>query len=102
MQLWAQVVLVVCVVVLTVVLVPAILALRRAAERTERLLAIAEMELGPLLGQLQGMVDELRTFSKETRSEIARVGALAERIQDMTDGISRVLTALAGLTRAGQ
>lgn len=102
MQLWAQVVLVACAVALAVVLVPAILALRRAAERAERLMAIAEMELGPLLGQSQGLVDELRTFSKEARGEIARVGALAERIQDMTDGISRVLTAVAGLTRAGQ
>jgi hypothetical protein len=102
MHLWAQVVLVVCAVVLTVVLVPALLALRRAGERAERLLAIAEMELGPLLGQVQGLADELGTFSKEARSEIVRVGALAERLLDATEGISRLLTALAGLTRAGQ
>ena len=102
MHLWAQVVLVVCAAVLTVVVVPAILALRRAGERAERLLAIAETELGPLLGQLQGLVDELGTFSKEARTEMTRVGVLAERLLDATEGISRLITVLAGLTRAGQ
>jgi hypothetical protein len=102
MHPWAQAVLVLCVVALTVVLVPAIVALRRAGERSERLLAVAEQELGPLLGQLQSLVDELRMFSKEARSEFARVGELTERIHDMTEGVGRALAGLAGLTRAGQ
>lgn len=102
MQPWALLVLVLCAVVLTLVAVPALLALRRAAERAERVLASAEMELGPLLGQVQGLVDELRMLSKEARSEIVRVGALAERVQDLTEGVSRVLSAVAGLTRVGQ
>jgi hypothetical protein len=102
MHPWAQVLLVLCAVVLTVVLVPAIVALRRAGERSERLLAVAEQELGPLLGQLQSLVDELRMFSKEARSEFARMGELTERIHDLTDGVNRTLSGLAGLTRVGQ
>ena len=102
MQPWALLVLVLCAVLITLVLVPALLAVRRSAERAERLLATAETELGPLLGQLQGLAEELRMFSKEARSELARLGVLAERAEEVTEGIGRVLAAVAGLTRAGQ
>ena len=102
MQLWAQIVVVVCVVVLTVAVVPTLLALRRAAERTESLLALTERELQPLALQIQALIDELRGVTREARDELERLGALAERAHDLSEGIGRVLSAVSGLTRAGQ
>jgi hypothetical protein len=52
MQPWAQAVLIACVVVLTVALTGAILALRRALRRTDAVLTIVEQELRPVVGQL--------------------------------------------------
>jgi hypothetical protein len=89
-------------VAVTVVLVPALLAVRRASERAERLLALAEQELRPLAAELHGLVGDVRTLSHEARGEMARVGALTERLEDVSGNLGRVLAAVAGLTRAGQ
>jgi uncharacterized protein YoxC len=102
MQLWAEIVVVVCVVVVTVAVIPAVLALRRAAERTERVLALAERELQPLTGRVQALVDDLRAMTRDVREELERLGALGERAQDLSEGLGRVLSAVSGLTRAGQ
>lgn len=102
MQFWAQIVVVVCIVVVTVVLVPAVVALRRAAERLESVLALAERELQPLAEQVQALVDDLRGASREARDELERLGTLAERAHDLSEGLGRVLSAVSGLTRAGQ
>jgi uncharacterized protein YoxC len=102
MQLWAQIVVVVCVVALTVVLVPMVLALRRAVERLENVLALTERELQPLAEQVQALVEDLRVTSQDAREELERLGALAERGQELSDGLGRVLSAISGLTRAGQ
>jgi hypothetical protein len=102
MQLWAQIVVVVCVVVVTVALVPALLALRRTAERSENLLALAERELGPLAPQIQALIDDLRGTTGEARRELERLGTLTERARDVSDGLGRVLSAVSGLARAGQ
>lgn len=102
MHPWVQITLAVCAVVVTVALVPALVALRRAGERAERVLALAEQELRPLAAEVRGLVEESRALSHEARGEVARVGALAERIVDLSGGLGRVLAAVAGLTRAGQ
>lgn len=102
MLLWAQIVIVACVVVVTAVLVPALIALRRATERLESVLALAERELQPLAEQFQALVEDLRGTSREVREELERLGALAERAHDLSDGLGRVLSAVSGLTRAGQ
>ncbi|HEY7647597.1 MAG TPA: hypothetical protein VID04_01230 [Methylomirabilota bacterium] len=102
MHLWAQIVVVVCVVALTVVLVPTVLVLRRAAERLEGVLALAERELQPLAEQLQALIVDLRGMSGEVREELERLGTLAERASELSDGLGRVLAAVSGLTRAGQ
>jgi uncharacterized protein YoxC len=99
---WVQITLAVCAVVVTVALVPALVALRRAGERAERVLALAEQELRPLAAEVRGLVEESRALSHVARGEVARVGALAERIVDLSGGLGRVLAAVAGLTRAGQ
>lgn len=102
MQMWAEIVVVVCVVVVTLALVPAVVALRRAAERTERVLAIAERELQPLATQVEALVDDLRGMSREVREGVERLGGLAKRAQGLSDGLGRVMSAVSGLTRAGQ
>jgi uncharacterized protein YoxC len=102
MQLWVQVLGVLCLVVLTVVTVPAILALRRSAERAERVLAAVESELRPLLAEVQGLVHELRGLTEEARGEVQRVAILTDRAQDAVASVGRVFGAVAGLTRAGQ
>jgi len=102
MQPWLQGVVLLCLIAVTVALIPAILALRRSAERAERVLAILEGELRPLVGEVRGLVHELRDLSTEARGEMQRIGGLTDRAQDAVEGVSRVLAAVTGLTRAGQ
>jgi hypothetical protein len=99
---WVQIVLVLCVVAITIALVPSLLALRRASERAERVLTLAEQELRPLVGQAQALAEEMRELSQRARGEMVRVGALAQRAEEVADGMGRMLSAVAGLTRAGQ
>jgi len=102
MQPWLQGLVIACLVAITIALVPAIIALRRSAERADRVLAILEGELRPLVGEVRGLVHELRGLSEEARGEMQRIGGLTDRAQDAVEGISRVLSAVTGLTRAGQ
>jgi uncharacterized protein YoxC len=102
MQPWAQVVLLVCAVALTVALVLAVLALRRTLRRTTAVLEIVEQELRPLVGQVHGLTDELRELTRESRREVVRIGDVTERVQVVADGLGRVVAGLAGLTKAGQ
>ncbi|MGH7392338.1 MAG: hypothetical protein ACREM3_23200 [Candidatus Rokuibacteriota bacterium] len=99
---WAQAVIVLCVVAVTVALIPALLAIRRAAERSERVLAVAERDLAPLGEHLKSLVDEFRSLSRDARAELGRVAELTDRAEEVATGIGRVLTAVSGLTRAGQ
>jgi uncharacterized protein YoxC len=102
MQPWAQAVLVLCAVVLTAVVIPAILALRRTARRAETVLTIVEQELRPLIGQAHALTEDVRVLTREASREIERVGEVTERVNAVAEGIGRVVTGLAGLTRAGQ
>ena len=102
MQPWAQIVLIACAVALTGAVVSAILALRRTLSRTEAVLEIVEQELRPLVGQVNGLTEEMRDLTRETRREVERVGEVTERVQTVADGIGRVVVGLAGLSRAGQ
>jgi hypothetical protein len=99
---WVQIVLVLCVLAMTIALVPALLAVRRASERAERVLMLAEQELRPLIGQAQALAEEMRELSQRARGEMVRVGTLTQRAEEVADGMGRVLSAVAGLTRAGQ
>lgn len=102
MQPWAQAVIALCVVAVTVALIPALLAIRRAAERSERLLAVAERDLTPLGEHLKSLVDDFRLLSRDTRVELARVAELTDRAEEVATGVGRVLTAVSGFTRAGR
>ena len=102
MPLWFQVILALCVVAVTAALVPLLLALLRAARRAEGVLGIVEREVAPLVAEIHGLTDALRDVVRETQQELKRVGALADRIDDVAGGVARVVNAVAGLTRAGQ
>ena len=102
MQPWALLVLVACAVVLTAALVSAILALRGALRRTDAVLEIVEQELRPLIGQANGLTQEMRDLTRETRREVERVGDVTEQVQTVADGLGRVVVGLAGFSRAGQ
>jgi uncharacterized protein YoxC len=102
MQPWAQIVLLACAVAVTGAIVAAILALRRTLRRTDAVLQIVEQELRPLVGQVNGLTQELRDLTREARREVERVGDVTERVLTVADGLGRVVAGLAGFTRVGQ
>jgi uncharacterized protein YoxC len=102
MQPWAQLVLVACAVAVSGAVVAAFLALRRTLRRTDAVLEIVEQELRPLIGQANGLTEEMRDLTRETRREVERVGEVTEQVQTVAEGLGRVVMGLAGLTRAGQ
>ena len=106
MQSWFSLVLGLCIVVLTTALAWAIWAFGRAGRRVERVLALVERELEhdvpPLVADLRALTGELRLLSAGANAELQRIGQIIERVQQIADAASRLLTALSGLTRAGQ
>ena len=102
MQPWIQIVLIGCAVALTAALVAVIVALRRALLRTHAVLEIVEQELRPLIGQANGLTQEVRDLTREARHEVERIGEVTEHVQTAADGLSRVASGLAGFSRAGQ
>jgi uncharacterized protein YoxC len=102
MQPWVQIVLIVCAAALTVALVGAILAARTTLRRAASVLEIVEQELRPLVGQINGLTEDVRELTRETRREVERIGEVTEHVQTAAEGVSRMVGGLAGLTRAGQ
>ena len=102
MPSWIQLVLLASVVAVAVALVLALLSLRRAARRAEGVLAIVEQELRPLIGQAHGLIDDARGLTRETTREVEDVRRVTERVEVVAGGMARIVTALSGLTRAGQ
>ncbi|MBI4638867.1 MAG: hypothetical protein HY727_21230 [Candidatus Rokubacteria bacterium] len=102
MLLWVQFVLVLCVVAVTVVAVPALLAIRRAALKADTILAVLEQDLRPLLGQAAALTEDLQALSRQADRELGRFGVMVERIDALSQGLGRLATGLMGLTRAGQ
>ncbi|MBI3637395.1 MAG: hypothetical protein HY216_14475 [Candidatus Rokubacteria bacterium] len=102
MHLWAEIVLVACAVGLTVGLLAAVAALRRTAERAERVVALVEHDLPPLIGEVRDITKELAALGREARGDLERMRALLDRAHDVAEGVGRVAGAVAGFTRAGQ
>jgi uncharacterized protein YoxC len=102
MHSWTQPVLLACAVALTVAVVALLLALKRTAQRADAVLRIVEEELRPVIGQAHALSDEVRMLTREASLEIKRVGEVTERVNNVAEGVGRVVSALAGLTRAGQ
>jgi outer membrane murein-binding lipoprotein Lpp len=87
----AQVVLVLCAVVLTVAMVVTLASIRRAATRAETVLQLVEREIRPLASQVEGLAAEVRTLSQTANQELQRVSGVIRRggahlVQDRAGG----------------
>jgi uncharacterized protein YoxC len=91
-----------CAAVVTAVLVPTLLAIRRAASRAETVLMVLEREIRPMAGQLHGLTEELRALSKHADQSVERMGTVIERVDDMTTRVARVVGVVGGFARVGQ
>lgn len=102
MSTWMQVVITVCVVAATVVLIPAIVSVRRSMQRAETVLMLLEREIGPLATHVLGLAEDLRTFVRQANRELERLGMVAERVGDLSERAARLVSAVSGFTRVGQ
>jgi len=87
----AQIVLVVCAVVLTVALVVTLAAIRRAASRAEIVLQLVEREIRPLASQVEALAAEVRTLSQTANRELERVSGVVRRVEETSRKIARVV-----------
>src|SRR6266496_3897200 len=103
----AQVVLVLCAVVLTVAMVVTLASIRRAATRAETVLQLVEREIRPLASQVEGLAAEARTLSQTANQELQRVSGVVRRVEDISLKIARVvgvansLASFRGVTTVG-
>jgi len=105
MSSWMQALITLCLVAATAVLIlliPAIISLRRSLQRAETVLMLLEREIGPLAAQTQGLAEDLRTLVRQGNRELERLGAVAERVGDLSERAARLVTAVSGFTRVGQ
>jgi len=102
MSSWMEIVVSVCVVALTVVLIPAVIAGRRSLQRAETLLVALERELGPIATQVLGLTEDLRTVVRQANRELERLGGVAERVGDLSERVARLVSAVSSVTRVGQ
>src|SRR5437762_13424312 len=102
MPYWALVSLSVATLIFVLALVATVLAMRRVALRAEAVLAIVEQELRPLIGQAHALTEDVRALAREAGRELERVGAVADRVDKIAEGLGRFVGTLSGLTRAGQ
>jgi uncharacterized protein YoxC len=103
----AQVVLVLCSVVLTVAMVVTLASIRRAATRAETVLQLVEREIRPLASQVEGLAAEVRTLSQTANQELQRVSGVVRRVELISFKIARVvgvansLASFRGVTSVG-
>jgi uncharacterized protein YoxC len=87
----AQVVLVVCAVVLTVALVVTLATFRRATARAEIVLQLVEREIRPLASQVEALAADVRALSQTANRELERVSSVVRRVEDISLKIARVV-----------
>jgi uncharacterized protein YoxC len=91
-----------CVVALTIVLISTLLSLRKTALRAESVLAQVEREIRPLVTEIEGLTAQLQKLSRNANDSLERIGAVVERVEDISVQVARVVGAVGGLTRIGQ
>ena len=91
-----------CIVALTVVLISTLLAFRTTAQRAGSVLAILEREIRPLTTELENLTAELQKLSRKANDNLERIGAVVDRVEDISLTAARVVGAVGGLTRIGQ
>jgi uncharacterized protein YoxC len=102
MSAWVGAPVVIAVLAVSVGLVLLLLALRRLALRAESLLGILESELGPLVGRVNALTDDLDLLVRGANREVERLGTVTAEVHDVAEGIGRIVSALVGMSRAGQ
>ncbi len=95
-------VILVCLVALTAVLISTLWAFKKTAERAESVLAIVEREIRPLVSELESLTTELQKLTHRANDNLERIGAVVERVEDISLTVARVVGAVGGLTRIGQ
>lgn len=91
-----------CIVALTAVLISTLLAFRTTARRADSVLAILEREIRPLITELESLTAELQKLSRKANDNLERIGAVVDRVEDISLTAARVVGAVGGLTRIGQ
>jgi uncharacterized protein YoxC len=91
-----------CVVALTLVLISALLSLRKTALRAESVLAQVEREIRPMASELENLTGELQKLSRNANDNLQRIGGIVDRVEDISVQAARVVGAVGGLTRIGQ
>src|SRR6266511_1520391 len=100
----AQVMLVVCAVVLTVALVATLLTFKRTAARAEIVLQLVEREIRPLASQIDGLAAEMRALGQTANRELDQASGVIRRLDEISAKVARVigvahnLTSLRGIT----
>jgi len=55
-----------------------------------------------MASHLQALAEELRTLSRQAGRELDRVGAVAGRVDDLSQRIGKLVGFVGGITRVGQ
>ena len=95
-------VIVACVVALTIVLISTLLSLRKTALRADSVLAQVEREIRPMASELENLTGELQKLSRSANDNLQRIGAVVDRVEEISVQAARVAVAVGGLTRIGQ
>lgn len=94
----ALTVLVLCALAITVALVAVLISFKRLIERGEAVLALVEREVRPTASQLGALTDELRGVSHQVTLELARIGLVTRRLDDITRTVAKVVGVVGGIT----
>jgi len=91
-----------CVVALTIVLISTLLSIKKTALRAESVLTQVEREIRPMASELESLTGELQKLSRNANDNLQRIGAIVDRVEDISVQAARVVGAVGGLTRIGQ
>ncbi len=91
-----------CVVALTIVLISTLLSIKKTALRAESVLTQVEREIRPMASELETLTGELQKLSRNANDNLQRIGAIVDRVEDISVQAARVVGAVGGLTRIGQ
>jgi len=91
-----------CVVALTIVLISTLLSIKKTALRAESVLTQVEREIRPMASELETLTGELQKLSRNANDNLQQIGAIVDRVEDISVQAARVVGAVGGLTRIGQ
>ncbi|HEY7870464.1 MAG TPA: DUF948 domain-containing protein [Methylomirabilota bacterium] len=95
-------IIVACIVALTIVLISTLLSLRKTALRADSVLMQVEREIRPMATELENLTGELQKLSRNANDNLQRIGAVVDRVEEISVQAARVVVAVGGLTRLGQ